>query len=375
MYRTTRKGIVDSVARALLTRQIQTTIADLLTLDVTAWYDPTPLPEFVFFQLDRSWVLDEKSLYLALFKQYSALLEATGPFDRLDPHLRRVLAQDGMTHTDFIHFADIRIRWRLQQGAYDDVEQLLAQAWAAATTPELQARVANREGVYWKERNDYPKSLDFFQHALEYILTVDHTPLKVIIYNNLGNWNFAQDLYEEALAYYQQALQLASALGSARMIGGTAGGIAMTLEALERYKEAYDYVDMAEQYYQTAGYRPGLIRTLLNRGYLDAQVGAFENAKQWCSEALMLARELGDPQREATALHNLGFAYTKVRDWDNALAFFGQALTRRRMLAQPLLVQTTISEIEKVADSIGKDLSLTNQECALLLEECFKLLE
>lgn len=70
------------------------------------------------------------------------------------------------------------------------------------------------------------------------------------------------------------------------MIGGTAGGIAMTLEALERYKEAYYYVDMAEQHYQTAGYRPGFVRTLLNRGYLDAQVGAFENAKQGCSARL-----------------------------------------------------------------------------------------
>lgn len=108
-----------------------------------------------------------------------------------------------MTDTDFIHFADIRIRWRMQQGVYDEVEQLLAQSWAAATTPELQARVANREGVYWKERNDYLKSLSFFQRALSYALTLNIVSLRVMIHNNLGNWTFAQDLYEEALAYYQ----------------------------------------------------------------------------------------------------------------------------------------------------------------------------
>ena len=37
----------------------------------------------------------------------------------------------------------------------------------------------------------------------------------------------------------------------------------MKLEVFERYKEAYYYVDMAEQPYQTAGYRPRLVRTLL----------------------------------------------------------------------------------------------------------------
>jgi tetratricopeptide (TPR) repeat protein len=375
MYRTTRKGIVDPVARALLKRQIQATIANLLELDVREWYDPTPLPEFVFFQLDRSWVLDEKSLYLALFKQYSALLEATGPFERLDPHLRRVLAQDGMTHTDFIHFADIRIRWRLQQGAYDEVEQLLAQAWAAATTPELQARVANREGVYWKERNDYSKSLRFFQLTLEYTLTANHTTLKVIVYNNLGNWNFAQDLYEEALSYYKEALHHAMQLGNAHFIGAGAAGIAMTLEALERYQEAFDYIELAERYYQIARYRPGLARILLNRSYLDAQVKQFESAKHWGSEALMLARELGDSQREATALHNLGFVYAKIQDWDNALAFFGKALTRRLTLKQPLLVETTQKEIKKLQETIQQDLSLPVATRTLLLNKCSQILD
>lgn len=149
----------------------------------------------------------------------------------------------------------------------------------------------------------------------------------------------------------------------------------MTLEALKRYSEAYEYLDIAESHYRDADFRPGLVRILLNRGYIDAQLNQIERAKQSCGEALMLAREFGDTQRESTALHNLGFAYAQAQDWENALLFYERALRERRHLAHTLLIETTLLEIEKASDAIQNDTTLFEADRATFVKKCRELLE
>lgn len=367
----------DPEARSLLQHLVRATIAELLAKDENTWDDPIPLLEMVYSQLDLSWRLGETELYLQLLRRYMTILEASGPFERFDKYLLQSLERLTLEASDLIRFADIRARWLIQRGEFRNAKLLLTRLWEVATTPELQAQVANREGVYWKEQSEFNQSRTLFQRAAEHAEAVEEYALLAKIYNNMGNWAFAQDLYVEALTYYQKAWEVAIPVASARILGGIAGGLAMTLEALKRYQEAYDYLENAEAYYRLAGFRPGVVRVLLNRSFIDAQLNRIERAKQACGEALSLARELGDPQRESTAFHNLGFTYAKEQDWANALLFYERALQLRHRLKHTLLVQTTLAEITNLSDTIRNDpllfeanrITLLEQSAALIAED------
>lgn len=365
----------DTTLRTLYQRQLTVLIDELLNVEISKWDDPTPLPQFIFEMLEKSWQLEVHHLFSALLKRFSSLLETTGPFERLDVELVRVLGLLDIAPNEFVFFADVRIRWLLQRGKFTEVENLLEQSWKAAITSELQMQVANRQGVYRKERGEYELSFQYFQQALQLAHLLNRPVLQATIYNNLGNWSFAQNDYLQALEYYEQARQIAEGITSNRILGGATGGIAMALVLLNRKSEAIPFMEMAEGYYRTINFRPGLVRILLNRAYLDAQLGNYKEAKRWCNEAIQLARDLGDLQREATALHNLGFTYAQAGEWENALEFFSQALVQRQELEQSLLTQTTLEEITKVSANIRTDLSLTNENREMLLQRCASLLE
>ncbi len=110
-----------------------------------------------------------------------------------------------------------------------------------------------------------------------------------LIYNNLGEVYYALSKFREALAYYEQSLQI--------------------------YKESGD--------------RKGEGEALNNLGGIYYSLGNTEQALSYYQQALRIRREVGDRRGESTTLGNLGALYDSLGDKEEALSYFQQALEHR----------------------------------------------
>ncbi|WP_341738498.1 tetratricopeptide repeat protein [Microcoleus sp. CAWBG640] len=66
--------------------------------------------------------------------------------------------------------------------------------------------------------------------------------------------------------------------------------------------------------------------TLFAQGYRQNKISQFREALQFYEQALTIYREIGDRQREAASLRNLGSAYKSLGKFQRAIEFHQQSL-------------------------------------------------
>ena len=89
-----------------------------------------------------------------------------------------------------------------------------------------------------------------------------------------------------------------------------------------RQEEALQYYEQALDIYKEVGDRSGEGIALNNLGLIYNALGKQEEALQYYNEALAIRREVGDCSGEGVTLNNLGALYFNQGYYDVALAFF-----------------------------------------------------
>lgn len=145
-----------------------------------------------------------------------------------------------------------------------------------------------------------------------------------------------------AVAYYEldsitsalepnlAAVDLAKSLGdtmrvllAGRMVGQLYNRLAKPAETSRLLKKVLRWTKMGKHSYQRAG-------ILLTLGIAYSDQALYDSAL-WCLiESYKLRREENDPTRIATALHNIGLVYYKLKDHGKALVFYRQVINQKR---------------------------------------------
>jgi tetratricopeptide (TPR) repeat protein len=332
-----------------------------------------PWHEVVLEVLNKCLRLGEFDTYVKVLRHFATGLEDVS-LTRLGSHLKHVLTLPQVADADAVVFADIYARLLMLQGDWETVAQLMQHVVPLAKSDTEQARINNRYGVYLMNRALYERSLEVLNLALDAALRTHEHELQAIITNNLGNLAFACDRYNDALAHYETALEIATRMQFPRWQAAAAGGLAMTLETFARYDEAFAYHDKAESYYQQCRFMSGVVRVNINRSYLAAQIGQTARAKEWAARARQLAHERGDLQRKGSALHNLGLAYFKENDYTNAWLALREAYIVRKQMGQPLFLDTTRGLIAQLRNHLQNAPDSAPDQLTELLEEIGKTL-
>ena len=189
-------------------------------------------------------------------------------------------------------------------------------------------------GIVNESLGNYGKAKEYMVGALV-ILKEEMGPYHedvAVIYTNLANLYFEQNLLEESEDYHQQALSIRR-----RNLGDNDPSVAQSLYNLavlydetENYKKAQPYYEQALKiWYGSYGpNHPYVANTLNNLANVYSSLGDMESALEMHKHSLKIRRQIyGDVHAEtARSLINLGKLYVKMSRYDDAAPVYAEAI-------------------------------------------------
>jgi len=159
----------------------------------------------------------------------------------------------------------------------------------------------------------------------------------VILSNNIGNTLQSLGKYDEAIRYYQKALEIRRVYqGGYIEISGYLNNIGMTLQSLGKYNEALRYIKEALKVNRRMhkGDHTDIASFLNNIGNIFQLLGRYEEAIKFCQDALEMNKRIypGDNQPIARSLNSIGITLESLGKYNEALKYKNAALEMNRRI-------------------------------------------
>jgi tetratricopeptide (TPR) repeat protein len=138
--------------------------------------------------------------------------------------------------------------------------------------------------------------------------------------------------YHEALAKWQQGLELAQKSGNQAAVAEFLGNLGLAYDALGQYERALKNAQAALAIHRELKDRRSEGYDLNNLGVVNRHLSQYDLALEHHQQALDIFREIKDPGGEGNALGNLGLINWFVGQYDRALEYNQQALDIQRGL-------------------------------------------
>jgi tetratricopeptide (TPR) repeat protein len=199
-------------------------------------------------------------------------------------------------------------RWQAIEAA--EHANLVEALHTAATDPDGAVRVAELAGRLrqsWEAAGRFGEAIEWLERALATHTARDENRMRALI--GLGRIADRRSDWRGATAYYEEALEIARAIG------------ALSSE----------------------------LTALCNLAYIRYAAGDYEASRRITAEALAKAEAVGDTHNEARALNMLAIIALATRAFDEADMHLQATLDRSRALDSPAFVAQTLSNLADVA--------------------------
>lgn len=201
-------------------------------------------------------------------------------------------------------------------------------------------KLVNTIGLAYRYRSEFPKTISCYEEALEHFTEAGNSSQNRIEIANTKN-NLAYIYHklgrdDEALSHGEGALRVRKKLGSPGPIGFSYNVLAMIYVDQLRQQEAVSYFDKALDAFHEAESNRG--RGLVYIGYgralrqlgrhkerygleeIDPDREEYQRAEQMLSEAVSIFRRLGDESNLSEALNEMGTLLRQQEKWEDAIA-------------------------------------------------------
>jgi tetratricopeptide (TPR) repeat protein len=197
----------------------------------------------------------------------------------------------------------------------------------------------------------FKESLNIFKRAENKIARL---PAKSIALGNIGNIYHNQGKPDEALEYYQQALEINKKLGYEQEIAHNLSNIGTVYNELGKHDEALKFQEEALGINQKIEDEPGIANSLNNIGVVYNDSGKTEEALKFYQEALEINRKMGYEEGIANVINNIGLTYSKLREINLALNYYQEALKINRKIGYEEGIATNLGNIGLVYITLGQ---------------------
>jgi CHAT domain-containing protein/Tfp pilus assembly protein PilF len=216
-----------------------------------------------------------------------------------------------------------------------------------------QAGTLKNIGLSYYESGKYPQALDFYQKAVVMAQKIGDRESEAIGLNNIGVVHEQRKEYPKAIAFYQQALAIFQELDQKQELennqamGVILNNIGATYHKLGKYLGAIDPYQRALAIFQEATNLEPLILPnspiaikaqkeirLYQQGVQEFKQGEYLASLKRLQQALAIARDIGNKQREWINLNQIGLVYSSLGEYKFALDFFEQALAIPKQIFQ-----------------------------------------
>jgi len=198
-------------------------------------------------------------------------------------------------------------------------------------------------GYYYQKKYDDALKM-FMQCSLEAENTKFYKGLQDY-YFNIGLILKKRQEYEEALAYFQKALQMREKIGDKSKIAIVMHSIGVTHWYMAELKIASEYFLKEIEIFRELNDKKNLAAGLNNLGNIYIKLGNYEKSLNYYLASLRIKEELQDKIEIAIALTGLGNFFWKRENDDSALKYHLQALEIYKTLNEKKYLSTAYNSI------------------------------
>jgi serine phosphatase RsbU (regulator of sigma subunit)/tetratricopeptide (TPR) repeat protein len=169
----------------------------------------------------------------------------------------------------------------------------------------------------------------------------------VPLYIEIGQIYEEGNLHENALTYFKKSNDLEEKANTNELI-------ANELLDSKKYQEAIGYYNKALQTYKAENHHRAIIRNLQQIVSAYKKLNQYDKALENNLEILNLARQSKDSYEELIALNNIGYVYRYLKNYNKALDYLNQTLSLQKKRKESLKEQAiTLINIGVVNQNIG----------------------
>lgn len=192
--------------------------------------------------------------------------------------------------------------------------------------------------------------------------------------NNVGYILLNQGKRDEALKYYQRALDIYIAVDSEQGKAGVYNDLGGIYSDIQEKKKAKEYYQKAHDIYLSVKDSLGISMSAHNLSACYADEGKIKEAKNFAYLSLHISKQLGDSAGLPSILNNLGTLHEKLLNIDSAIHYYRSAFEiTRKIKLQEGIGYISISLGENFFTQY-KNFSKTGVERPALLDSCLNYL-
>lgn len=253
------------------------------------------------------------------------LYESTGTFDKAREHYSKVLTADPQNVMAMLASGRIQLRTGDFQAALTSFTAALALA-DKQKNDEAKGTLFQGIGVCYRQLNKPDDALRYFQQALQIRQRLDDKRGIAVTLNVIAQLEDQSGKSDAALAAYQQSLKIRREIGDKPGLGDTLLALGGFYQDRGRYDDALPMFKEALQVQRDLGSASNQSLCLNNIGLTYLSKGDYENALTYFQQSLDLGQKSQDQDDMAFALHNLGVTSEKMGQYDPALGYYERAL-------------------------------------------------
>ncbi len=176
---------------------------------------------------------------------------------------------------------------------------------------------------------------ELYQQALAIYQEIGSREGESATLNNLAISVYAKGDYATALMYLEQSLAIDRELGDKKGEGVTLSNISQIYKAQGNYASAMTYLEQSLAIRQEIGDKAGKGVTLNNISQIYDALGDYASAMTYLEQSLAIRQEIGDKAGEAVTSWNIGLTYEEQGDLKQAEAYTSRAVQLAEELGHP----------------------------------------
>ncbi|MEG5057808.1 MULTISPECIES: tetratricopeptide repeat protein [unclassified Microcoleus] len=188
-------------------------------------------------------------------------------------------------------------------------------------------RVLNDLAIAYRSRSEYSTATYYLKQALD--LVKDDEDFISLKANTLYQLGWIQDDWgnpKEAIAFYQQSLEIYEKIGDVQGKAATLHNLAIIYANQGDVEKAIAFYQQSLELQEKIGDVQGKAATLHCLAGIYRNQGDVEKAIAFYQQSLELKEKIGDVQGKAATLHQLAIIYANQGDVEKAIAFYQQSL-------------------------------------------------
>jgi CHAT domain-containing protein/tetratricopeptide (TPR) repeat protein len=216
-----------------------------------------------------------------------------------------------------------------------------------------EVQILQNLGFALNRANIWRQAIATYEQALERARAIKAEDRELTILNNIGNIYVAIGQFSQGLERLQQALAIYESTNNQKNSAGVLLNIGFAYRRLGQFEKALDFYQQSLKIVRVTGERKIETSILNNMAGIYRSQGKYLQALEAYKASLKLSEQLDLTSQAATTLSNIGVAYKELGQLDNALRFQVLALQKIQKLGDRQAESIFLSNIGSIYDDKG----------------------